>query len=30
MAIESIDFTFDSSLNYRNYIPAKAPVILYL
>ena len=26
MAIESIDFTFDSSLNYRNYIPAKAPV----
>jgi hypothetical protein len=27
MAIESIDFTFDSSLNYRNYIPVKAPVL---
>lgn len=27
MAIESIDFTFDSSLNYRNYIPAKAPTL---
>lgn len=27
MAIESIDFTFDSSLNYRNYIPVKAPTL---